>query len=371
MPQLHLFSDVYRGRRVLVTGHTGFKGAWLARWLVKLGAQVTGYALPPPTDPSLFATIDWEDRLDHRLGDVREATALQTLVARLQPEVVFHLAAQPLVRRSYTEPVETFATNVLGTVHLLEAVRRQGGPCAVVVVTSDKCYEAIGSSEEHREDDPLGGHDPYSASKACTEIAASAYARSFFHPGARVALATARAGNVIGGGDWAEDRIMPDCIRALQAGRPIPVRRPAAVRPWQHVLEPLSGYLWLGTHLWLAAAEGKARPAGAFNFGPAAAGHREVRALVTEVLRHWPGRWETASSAADPHENECLRLSIDRAGRELGWKPVWDFAQAVERTVAWYRARLGESPLPAGSLVDGDLEAYVQAARNRGLPWAC
>ncbi|MDD2762736.1 MAG: CDP-glucose 4,6-dehydratase [Opitutaceae bacterium] len=371
MSQLHLFSGVYSGRRVLVTGHTGFKGAWLARWLVKLGARVTGYALPPPTDPSLFAAIDWEGRLDHGVGDVREATALQALVARLQPEVVFHLAAQPLVRRSYAEPVETFATNVLGTVHLLEAVRRQGGPCAVVVVTSDKCYEAIGSSEERREGDPLGGHDPYSASKAGAEIAAAAYARAYFGKDGRVALATARAGNVIGGGDWAEDRIMPDCIRALQAGRPIPVRRPAAVRPWQHVLEPLSGYLWLGTRLWQAVAEGKARPSGSFNFGPEAAGHHEVRTLVTEVLRHWPGRWEAASVAGDPHENECLRLSIDRAAHELGWKPVWDFARAVERTVAWYRAFLTEGRHAAVGLVEGDLDAYVQAARGLGLPWTC
>jgi len=364
-----MFAGAYQGRRVLVTGHTGFKGAWLARWLVQLGAKVAGYALPPPTDPSLFAALDWEDRLDHSLGDVRDAAALAALITRLQPEVVFHLAAQPLVRRSYAEPVETFATNVLGTVHLLEAVRRQGGPCAVVVVTSDKCYEETEGLRERREEDPVGGRDPYSASKACAEIAAAAYARSFFQKNERLALATARAGNVIGGGDWAEDRIMPDCMRALRAGRPIPVRRPDAVRPWQHVLESLSGYLWLGARLWRTISAGQTKPSSAYNFGPSPESHRQVRALVDEVLRHWPGRWEQVSADGDPHENECLRLSIDRAARELGWRPVWDFPTAVERTVRWYRAFPGEKRAIVADLVDADIEAYVQAARRRGLPW--
>jgi CDP-glucose 4,6-dehydratase len=364
-----MFAGAYMGRRVLVTGHTGFKGAWLARWLGQLGAEVTGYALPPPTDPSLFASIDWDGRLSHCLGDVRDAAALETLIKRLRPEVVFHLAAQPLVRRSYAEPVETFATNVLGTVHLLEAVRRCGGPCAVVVVTSDKCYEETGGRRERREEDPLGGHDPYSASKACAEIAASAYLRSFFQKSERVALATARAGNVIGGGDWAEDRIMPDCIRALQAGHSIRVRRPSAVRPWQHVLEPLSGYLWLGARLWRSITAEEPQPSGALNFGPASEAHREVRALVEEVLRHWPGRWETTPEAGDPHENECLRLSIDRAASELDWRPVWDFSTAVERTVRGYRTFLGEKRAIVANLVDADIEAYVQAARQRDLPW--
>jgi len=364
-----MFAGAYQGRRVFVTGHTGFKGAWLVRWLVQLGAEVAGYALPPPTDPSLFAAIDWDGRLNHCLGDVRDAAALEALIKRLRPEVIFHLAAQPLVRRSYAEPVETFATNVLGTVHLLEAVRRCGGPCAAVVVTSDKCYEESEGRRERREEDPLGGHDPYSASKACAEIAASAYGQSFFQRNGQVALATARAGNVIGGGDWAEDRIMPDCIRALQAGHSIRVRRPSAVRPWQHVLEPLSGYLWLGARLWRAISAGEPQPSNAFNFGPAPESHREVRALVEEVLRHWPGRWESAPKTGDPHENECLRLSIDRAARELGWQPVWDFSTAVERTVNWYRACTGEKRTIVANLVDADIEAYMQTARRRRLPW--
>ena len=364
-----MFAGAYQGRRVLVTGHTGFKGAWLARWLVQLGAEVAGYALLPPTDPSLFAAIDWDGRLNHCLGDVRDAAALEALIKRLRPEVVFHLAAQSLVRRSYAEPVETFATNVLGTVHLLEAVRRCGGPCAVVVVTSDKCYEEPEGRRERREEDPLGGHDPYSASKACAEIAALAYGRSFFQKNERVALATARAGNVIGGGDWAEDRIMPDCIRALQAGHSVRVRRPSAVRPWQHVLEPLSGYLWLGARLWRTVSAGGPQPSDAFNFGPAPESHREVRALVEEVLQHWPGRWEAAPKASDPHENECLRLSIDRAVHELGWQPVWDFPGAVERTIHWYRAFLSANRQPATALVDDDIDAYARAAKKLGLSW--
>ena len=365
----NLFSGVYTGRRVLVTGHTGFKGAWLTRWLMSLGARVGGYALPPPTNPSLFAALDWSG-LDHCIGDVRDAAALAARVEGFQPEVIFHLAAQPLVRRSYAEPVETFATNVLGTVHLLEAVRRARRPCAVVVVTSDKCYQESDDRRPRTETDPLGGRDPYSASKACAEMVAAAYARAFCGPDGRLALATARAGNVIGGGDWAEDRIVPDCIRALQAGRPIPVRRPDAMRPWQHVLEPLSGYLWLGARLWLSASQGQAGLTGAFNFGPEPDGHQKVRVLVEAVLRHWPGRWETAATADDPHENECLQLSIDRAAHELGWRPVWDFSTAVERTVRWYRKVANEGSSRATELTDADLAAYGQTALKLGQPWA-
>ena len=364
-----MFSGVYGGRRVLVTGHTGFKGAWLARWLLKLGAQVGGYALPPPTDPSLYAALDW-DGLDPVLGDVRDAVAVAARVEGFKPEVIFHLAAQPLVRRSYTEPAETFATNVLGTVHLLEVVRRAGRPCAVVVVTSDKCYQETDDPRPRIETDPLGGRDPYSASKAGAEIAAAAYGRAFFGPQSRMALATVRAGNVIGGGDWAEDRILPDCIRALQAGRSIPVRHPEAVRPWQHVLEPLSGYLWLGARLWQSVDQGCPRPSGAFNFGPVPEGHQKVRVLVEAVLKRWPGRWERAAAPEDPHENECLRLSIERAVHELGWRPVWDFSTAVERTVCWYRTLAREGASRAAELTDADLAAYGQSALKLGYPWA-
>ena len=364
-----MFSGVYTGRRVLVTGHTGFKGAWLARWLLRLGARVGGYALPPPTEPSLFAALDWS-RFDHCLGDVRDAAAVAARVESFQPELIFHLAAQSLVRRSHADPVETFATNVLGTVHLLEAVRRAGRPCAVVVVTSDKCYQETGDRRPRTEADPLGGTDPYSASKAGAEIAAAAYGRSFFEPERRVALATARAGNVIGGGDWAEDRLLPDCVRALQAGRPIRVRHPEAVRPWQHVLEPLSGYLWLGVHLWRSVGQGHPGPAGAFNFGPEPDGHQKVSALVEAVLRRWPGRWERVTAPDDLRENECLRLSIDHAVRQLDWRPVWDFSTAVERTVHWYQTLARDGIGGAAELTDADLAAYGQSALQLGRPWA-
>lgn len=365
----YLFSDVYRDRRVLVTGHTGFKGAWLAHWLIRLGAKVGGYSLPPPTDPSLFGALGWKGRLDHQLGDVRDVVAVTKRIGEFRPKVVFHLAAQSLVRRSHAEPAETFATNVLGTVHVLEAVRRYGGPCVVIVVTSDKCYEENADLSPRKEGDPLGGHDPYSASKACAEIVAATYTRSFFNGPRQLALATARAGNVIGGGDWAEDRIVPDCIRALSANRPIPVRRPDAVRPWQHVLEPLSGYLWLGARLWQSVTTGAPRVSSAFNFGPGPDSHRPVRALVEEMLRNWPGRWESVDVAGDVHENDCLRLSIDRAARELGWRPVWDFPTAVARTVSWYRGFLGEGRSLAPQLVETDLDAFAEGARKLGLPW--
>ena len=364
----NLFGGVYTGRRVLVTGHTGFKGAWLARWLMSLGARVGGYALPPPTDPSLFAALDWSG-LDHRVGDVRDAAAVAARVDGFQPEVIFHVAAQPLVRRSYADPVETFATNVLGTVHLLEAVRRMGRPCAVVVVTSDKCYEETGGARARREPDPLGGHDPYSASKAAPRSPPPPMPGLFSRRTAGWRLATARAGNVIGGGDWAEDRIMPDCIRALQAGRPIPVRRPEAVRPWQHVLEPLSGYLWLGARLWQAVAENQAQPSAAFNFGPRPASHQKVRVLVEEVLRHWPGRWEPAGAAGDPHENECLRLSIRAGGARAGLAAGLGFfhvRRADGRLVSRFSRANGVGP---PTWWTADIEAYSGSAGKLGLPW--
>lgn len=362
-----MFAGIYSGRRVLVTGHTGFKGAWLSRWLMSLGAEVGGYALPPPTKPSLFASLAW-DGVDHAHGDVRDAVAVAARIGAFRPEIVFHLAAQSLVRRSYAEPGETFATNVLGTVNVLESVRRAGRPCAVVVVTSDKCYEETDDPRPRRESDPLGGRDPYSASKGAAEIATAAYGRAFFPPDGRLALSTARAGNVIGGGDWAEDRLVPDCIRALKERRSVPVRRPGAVRPWQHVLEPLGGYLWLGARLWQTVTDRARRPSPALNFGPEPEAHQPVRVLVEEVLRHWPGKWETVRASGDPHENECLRLATDLARQELGWRPVWKFSEAVRRTVEWYRRQI-EASVPAADLVAADLDAYAQDAAALGLPW--
>ncbi len=303
------FGNIYGGKRVLLTGHTGFKGAWLAEWLLALGAEVTGFALLPPTEPALFDQLGLSARLRHVVGDVRDLAAVRRVVEETKPDFVFHLAAQPLVRLSYDQPVETYATNVMGTVNVLEAVRLAARPCTVVAVTTDKCYENKEWVHSYREEDPMGGHDPYSSSKGAAELVIAAYRRSFFctqssAPSAQlppIRLASVRAGNVIGGGDWALDRIVPDCIRSLQRGEPVPVRNKIATRPWQHVLEPLSGYLWLGACLAnppLSAfgsqpSAPSSQLASAFNFGPALSSNRTVAELVQEVIKQWPGRWSS------------------------------------------------------------------------------
>jgi len=347
----------WQGRRVLVTGHTGFKGSWLALWLVELGAQVTGLALPPDKDASLFGQLQLDHRLDHRIGDIRDAERLKQLVAETRPQVVLHLAAQPLVRLSYKEPLTTWATNVMGTLHLLEALRSLDQPCSAVLITTDKVYRNNEWLYGYRENDPLGGHDPYSSSKAAAEIAISSWRSSFCGPAAhqnsQLRLASARAGNVIGGGDWALDRIVPDAMRALSRGEAIAVRNPDATRPWQHVLEPLGGYLRLAE-----AMSASAELAGAFNFGPQLEANRPVRELVEETLRHWPGRWQDQSDPTAPHEASLLNLVIDKAHHQLGWAPRWDFATTVERTVNWYRNVQGGQASALECCRD-DLAAYL------------
>lgn len=340
----------WRGRRVLLTGHTGFKGSWLALWLTQMGAEVHGVALVPDSDLNLFNQLQLTSRLaSHRLIDICEPVKLARVAAEAQPEVVLHLAAQPLVRRSYRDPLGTWATNVQGSLHVLEAVKVVQHPCAVVMVTTDKVYANREWDYGYREVDRLGGHDPYSASKAAAELAIASWRDSFCgkadHQTPHLAIATARAGNVIGGGDWAEDRLMPDAMRSLAAQEPIPVRQPLATRPWQHVLEPLGGYLRLAEELLTAQAEGR-RPgeaasnpfASAFNFGPELEANRSVRALVEEALQHWPGSWQDQSDHHAPHEAGRLHLQIDKAHHQLGWTPRWDFATTVARTVGWYRA---------------------------------
>lgn len=330
----------YAGRRVLVTGHTGFKGSWLTLWLAELGAEVTGYALAPDTSPALFERAGVEACCRSVLSDVRDAPRLAEVVREARPEVILHLAAQPLVRRSYEQPLETLQTNVLGTAHLLEAVRAAGRPCAVVVVTSDKCYENREWLYGYREDEALGGHDVYSMSKGAAELVTASWRRSFFHPARLaehgVAVATARAGNVVGGGDWAKDRIVPDAIAALAEGRAIPVRNPGGVRPWQHVLEPLGGYLLLGARLQGPQAAAHAE---AWNFGPRPEDARPVREVVEALIAAWgSGLWDDRHDPAAPHEAGLLRLSIDKATSRLGWAPRWGFDETFRRTVAWYRA---------------------------------
>ena len=361
-----LFGGVFAGRRVLITGHTGFKGSWLTRWLLDLGAEVTGYALELETDPSLFVELALADRIDHRIGDMRDATHVKSALAEARPEIVFHLAAQPLVLRSYDEPAETFETNVMGTVNLLEAVRSTGSVRVVVNVTSDKCYENREWEFAYRENDAMGGFDPYSASKGCSELVTAAYRRSFFGAESSAAIATARAGNVIGGGDWAADRIVPDCVRALAANEPIVVRNPDALRPWQHVLEPTSGYLWLASRLFSEGHEFD----GPWNFGPALSGDLTVRDVVETVVAEWgAGSWTGPPSAASaPHEARSLKLDISKTADLLAWQPVWRADNALRSAIRWYSKFYGGQS-SAADLTRECLAAYVAGARNAGLAW--
>jgi CDP-glucose 4,6-dehydratase len=333
----------WQGRRVLLTGHTGFKGAWLLLWLQELGAQVWGYALEAEPELNLFRQLAADRPAEsngwkHMEGDLADLPALQAFTTVCQPEVVLHLAAQPLVRQSYFDPLGTWDTNVQGSLRLLEALKPLEHPCAVVMVTTDKVYENREWAHGYRECDRLGGHDPYSASKAAAELAIASWRASFCgtapHQTPYLHIATARAGNVIGGGDWAEGRIVPDAMRALAAGETIAVRRPEATRPWQHVLEPLGGYLLLAERLSKAGNT----HASAFNFGPNPEANRSVQELVEETLLHWPASWRVQRDPHGPHEACLLQLEISKARHQLGWQPLWNFATTVERTVAWYRA---------------------------------
>lgn len=332
------FRSVYNGKQVFLTGHTGFKGSWLTRWLISLGAKVTGYSLPPPTDPALFLQLGLESQINNIEGDIRDADKLARAILDAQPDFVFHLAAQPLVRYSYKEPRETYEVNVMGTLNVLESLRQLDHPCATVMITTDKCYENREWLYGYREEDALGGYDPYSSSKAAAELVISAYRRSFFGH-SKVGLASARAGNVIGGGDWATDRIVPDCMRYLTRGESIPIRNRHATRPWQHVLEPLSGYLTLGAKLYDKLTSGRAIEsfASAFNFGPNLESNRSVGELVDKVLTYWPGQAHDQTDANAPHEAGRLNLATDKAFHLLGWRPKWSFDETVKKTVDWYR----------------------------------
>lgn len=370
---LSAIQNAYSGKRVWLSGDTGFKGSWLAAWLFDLGAAVRGFALEPPTTPSLFEQLGLRNRVTHEHGDLRDVAAVRRSIHDAQPDFVFHLGAQAIVRTSFEQPVDTYMTNVMGTIHVLEALRLLQKPCQAVVITSDKCFENREWLYGYREEDPLGGFDPYSSSKGGAEIAIASWRRSFFadHP---VRIASARAGNVIGGGDWARDRIVPDCVRALQRGEAIPVRNKVATRPWQHVLDPLSGYLWLGAVL----AQPSLRPYGselyasAFNFGPSLRSNRSVTDLVAEVLKHWPGKWEDKCDPTAVHEAKLLNLAIDKAFHLLAWRPVWGFEKAIAATIEWYRQAADPS---AGSSQLADLTVrqireYQAEAAREGVVWA-
>ena len=323
-------------RRIFLTGHTGFKGSWLSLWLQQLGAQITGYALPAPTQPSLFDKARVAQGMTSIIGDIRDASSLFAAMRDAKPEIVIHMAAQPLVRRSYTDPVETYSTNVMGTVHLLESVRQCDSVRSVVNVTTDKCYENQEWVWPYRENEPMGGHDPYSSSKGCSELVTSSYRNSFFNPDQHaqhgVALASARAGNVIGGGDWASDRLVPDILSSFTQGQPVVIRSPHAIRPWQHVLEPIRGYLTLAERLY---TEGAAF-AEAFNFGPRPDDAQPVQWIVDKLAKLWghEASW-TLDSSAQPHEAMFLKLDISKAAHRLGWHPALHLEQALQMTVAW------------------------------------
>jgi len=369
------FGGVFSGKRVLVTGHTGFKGSWLALWLSRLGAEVHGYALPPTGERSLFRDAGVESCLaSQRMADVRDTAALTTAVREIRPDFVFHLAAQSLVRPSYQEPRDTYDVNVMGTVNLLEAVRATDSVRVCQVVTSDKCYENREWVYAYRENDPMGGHDPYSSSKACAELVVSAYRSSFFPASQQggPSLSSVRAGNVIGGGDWAVDRIIPDCVRALEAGVTIPVRNPDAIRPWQHVLEPLSGYLYLAAEQWSRPEEfGEA-----WNFGPTGAGNVAVREIVALSVRAWGGgEWRSPDATAGgpaepaPHEARFLKLDITKTQNLLGWRPVFAVEDAVAATISWYRERGGSASSNRALCVD-QINQYAARAAELKLGWA-
>jgi CDP-glucose 4,6-dehydratase len=353
------FGDIYRGRRVLLTGHTGFKGSWLALWLMELGADVSGVSLSPPTVPNHWDLL----RLaipDHRL-DIRDASDLVRTVRQVQPDIVFHLAAQSLVRRSYRDPVGTWTTNVTGTVNLLEACRQISSLKAIVVVTSDKCYANRESKQPYRETDCLGGHDPYSASKAATEIVTASYRASFFERPDSPLVATARAGNVIGGGDWSEDRLVPDLVRAIAEDHALEIRLPDATRPWQHVLEPLSGYLLLGRGL----LEGNRGYAGAWNFGPEGEATRTVADVLSSMAAFWPQMSWKVTSGPQVREAQFLALDSSQARQKLTWQPIWSFDATVENTAHWYRRFLETGAVETRS----QLNQYLIDAQHSGSTW--
>ncbi len=356
-----LFGDAYDGVKVLVTGHTGFKGSWLVRWLTLMGADVTGLALDPATAPNHWELLGTKVR-DYR-RDIRDPRSAAEVVAEEKPEIIFHLAAQPLVRASYADPVGTWASNLSGTVNLLETCRRSPRARALVVATTDKVYEEQNRPLGYRETDPLGGHDPYSASKAACEIAVDSYRKSFFAPAGAPLTATVRAGNVIGGGDWSDDRLVPDITRSIESGKPLEIRSPDATRPWQHVLDCLSGYLLLGARL----LERKSEFADAWNFGPDQADSTTVRRVLELSAPHCPSlRWTDVSDRQKPHEAPALSLDSGKARSELHWHPVWTLEKAVFFTASWYHAFMQRGEIRT----DGHLEQYVRDAAAAGLPWA-
>lgn len=363
-----MFENKFKGKKVLITGHTGFKGSWLTLWLKHLGAEVYGVSIDLPSQPCHFAAAKIENEIeDHRL-DIRDADALTALVGAVQPDFVFHLAAQSLVRRSYSDPTATWLTNTIGTVNMLEALRYVANPCVAIFVTSDKSYDNVEWEWGYRETDRIGGPDPYSASKGAAELAIRSYAESFFKPNGVVRLGVGRAGNVIGGGDWADDRIVADCMRAAASGKMVSLRKPLATRPWQHVLEPLSGYLTLAMNL----ENDPKLHAEPFNFGPPANQNHTVEKLVSMMSTFWDQiRWEDVSANdSGPNEASLLKLNCDKALHHLNWCAAWDFEATIRETALWYKNYYAAVSQDISEFSISQILSYTMAARDRGLVWA-
>jgi len=362
------FQQIFAGANVLVTGHTGFKGSWLSLWLHQLGAKVIGLSLNVPTQPSHFEAAGMANLFSEHRIDLRDGVSVSRLMQEVRPDFVFHLAAQALVRRAYADPVETYATNLMGTVNVLEGLRKLEDPCVAVLITSDKCYDNVEWEWGYRETDALGGPDPYSASKGAAELAIRSYVRSYFPGNGDVSIGVARAGNVIGGGDWAEDRIVPDCVRAWSRGETVPLRNPAATRPWQHVLEPLSGYL----NLAMALHKSPDLHGEPFNFGPAALPEHSVGTLVSAMVRHWDKvLWEDASDQDNgPYESGLLKLNCYKALHHLHWRAIWDFDATVRETAIWYRQYYEDTQKSIADVSLKQIAAYVTEATRQKLAWA-
>jgi len=358
MRSLVVDTPFWHGKKVFLTGHTGFKGSWLSLWLNSMGAEVTGYALSPDTSPNLFTVLKIDEVIRNScIADIRDLNKLQSAMTMANPDIVIHMAAQPLVRYSYQHPVDTYATNVMGTVHVLESARALGSIKATVIVTTDKCYENKEWLWGYRENEAMGGHDPYSSSKGCAELVAAAYRNSFFSgPDSHNSIATARAGNVIGGGDWSTDRLIPDAIKAFESNQTVRIRNPLATRPWQHVLEPLSGYLILAEQLYIHGS----KHASAWNFGPQDEGNRSVKEVIEFMIQQWGGSAQWEKDGLDqPHEANLLKLDCSKARQSLGWMPRWGLETAIEKIVEWHKSFQSEADMRALSIAQ--IEEYTKS----------
>lgn len=361
---VNLFNNVYKGKKVLVTGHTGFKGSWLTLWLKELGAEVLGYSLEPNTAPNLFSICNIDKNITSIFDNICNSDRLETEISCFKPDIIFHLAAQPLVRKSYKEPKKTYETNLLGTLNIYEAARKCNSVKAIVTITTDKCYENKEWIYGYRENDPMGGYDPYSSSKACVELLTNSYRSSFFNE-LGIGVATARAGNVIGGGDWAEDRIIPDFVRSVSEGKTLFIRNPSAIRPWQHVLEPLSGYLWLGSLL----LQGKKEYSNAWNFGPSDSDIISVENILQLAINIWGmGQYEIDNSNK-PHEANLLKLDISKAKCELKWSSVYNVESAISKTIQWYKNYYNNNEVTMEEFSINQIREYIDSASNKSILW--